>query len=101
MLASNVGAAELKRTKEYLLGAFRLGLEGAGSQMTYLGECMQNYGRFIHPEETIAAIQAVTAADVRHVAEDVFEPSRMTLSLVVPSAHPVSDEEWIACLDLG
>ena len=101
VLASNVGAAELKRTKEYLLGAFRLGLEGAGSQMTYLGECMQNYGRFIHPEETIAAIQAVTAADVRHVAEDVFEPSRMTLSLVVPSAHPVSDEARIACLDLG
>ena len=101
VLTSSVGAAELKRTKEYLLGAFRLGLEGAGSQMTYLGECMQNYGRFIHPDETIAAIQAVTAADVRHVAEDVFEPSRMTLSLVVPSAHPVSDEEWIACLDLG
>jgi len=101
VLTSSVGAAELKRTKEYLLGAFRLGLEGAGSQMTYLGECMQNYGRFIHPDETIAAIQAVTAADVRHVAEDVFEPSRMTLSLVVPNAHPVSDEDWIACLDLG
>ncbi|HRR35166.1 MAG TPA: pitrilysin family protein, partial [Kiritimatiellia bacterium] len=101
VLTSNVGAAELKRTKEYLLGAFRLGLEGAGNQMTYLGECMQNYGRFVHPEETIAAIQAVTAADVRHVAEDIFEPSRMTLSLVVPNTHPLSDEEWVACLDLG
>lgn len=100
LLRTNVGAAELARTKEYLLGAFRLGLEGASNQMTYLGECVQNYGRFIHPDETIKAIKAVTAADVRRVAEDIFDPAHMTLSLVVPNTHPMSDDEWIACMDV-
>jgi predicted Zn-dependent peptidase len=101
VLAVKVGAGELKRAKDYLLGTFRLGLEGTSSQMTYIGESMQNYGRVVPPEETIAAIQAVTADDVRGVADDIFEPSRMTLSLVVPAAQPESEEAWMDCLDLG
>jgi predicted Zn-dependent peptidase len=101
VLSAKVGAGELKRAKDYLLGIFRLGLEGTGSQMTYIGESMQNYGRVVPPHETIAAIQGVTADDVRGAANDVFEPSRMTLSLVVPTAHPEREEAWLSCLDLG
>jgi len=36
----------------------------------------------------------VTAEDVRRVAEDVFEPSRLTLSLVVPNAQSERVEDW-------
>lgn len=91
---TKVGARELKRTKDYLLGIFRLGLEGSGNQMMFLGESLLNYGRVVRPEETIAGVQAVTAEDVRRVAEDVFEPSRLTLSLVVPNAQPERVEDW-------
>jgi predicted Zn-dependent peptidase len=101
VLATKVGAGELKRTKEYLLGTFRLGLEGTGGQMMYVGESMQSYGRVVPPEETIAALQAVTADDVRSVADDIFEPSRMTLSLVVPVAQPESEDAWLSCLEIG
>ena len=100
LIDTKVTAPELKRTKDYLLGSFRLGLEGTGNQMMYIAESLLNYGRVVRPEETIAGIQAVTADDVRRVAEDVFEPSRMTLSLVVPTTQPESEDDWRACLSV-
>ena len=95
---TKVGAQELKRAKDYLLGTFRLGLEGTGSQMMFIGEALLNYGRVVRPEETLAGIQAVTAADVQRVAADVFDPCRMTLSLVVPNAQPQDEAEWLGML---
>ena len=101
MLTAKVGAGEIKRTKEYLLGTFRLGLEGTGNQMAYIAGSMQSYGRIVPPEETLASIRAVTADDVRSVADDIFNPSSMTLSLVVPTNQPESEDAWLSCLDLG
>mgnify|MGYP001281235348 CR=1 FL=1 len=98
VIDEKVGARELKRTKDYLLGTFRLGLEGSGSQMMYIGESLLNYGRVVDPEETIAGLRAVTADDVRRVAEDVFEPSRLTLSLVVPNGQAEAEAEWLDSL---
>ena len=100
VLDKKVGPAELKRTKDYLLGTFRLGLEGTGNQMMFIGESLLNYGRVVHPEETIAGIQAVTADDVQRVAADVFEPSRMTLSVVVPAAQAETGDDWLASLSV-
>jgi len=100
VLEKKVGPRELKRTKDYLLGTFRLGLEGTGSQMMFIGESLLSYGRMVHPAETIAGIQAVTADDVRHVAEDVFNPSRLTLSLVVPNAQPQGEDDWMSAFEI-
>jgi len=99
VIDAKVGARELKRAKDYLLGTFRLGLEGSGNQMMFLGESMLNYGRVVNPEETITGIGAVTPDDVRRVAEDVFEPARMTVALVVPKAQAQSDDDWLKLFD--
>ena len=98
VLDAKVGPREMKRTKDYLLGTFRLGLEGTGNQMMYIGESLLNYGRVVHPEETMAGLQSVTADDVQRVAADVFEPSRMTLSLVVPTSQSGNENEWLSGL---
>jgi predicted Zn-dependent peptidase len=98
VLDKRVGVSELRRTKDYLLGTFRLGLEGTGNQMMFIGESFLNYGRVVHPEETLAGIQAVTADDVQRVAADVFDPGRMTLSLVVPAAQPQDESAWLGSL---
>ena len=98
VIDTKVRAEELRRAKDYLLGTFRLGLEGTGSQMMYVGESVLNYGRVVRPEETIAGLQAVTADDVQRVAADVFDPCRMTLSLVVPNAQPQDDAAWLGSL---
>jgi len=94
ILDKKVSAQELKRTKDYLLGTFRLGLEGTGSQMMLLGESLLHFGRVMLPEETIRGIRAVTADDIQHVAVDTFAPERMTLSLVVPNAQPQDEAAW-------
>lgn len=98
VLDKQVTALELKRAKDYLLGTFRLGLEGTGNQMMFIGESFLNYGRLVRPEETLAGIQSVTADDVQRVAADVFDPSRMTVSLVVPNAQPESESDWVGSL---
>ncbi|MEI7899192.1 MAG: pitrilysin family protein [bacterium] len=98
VLDTKVSARELKRAKDYLIGTFRLGLEGTGNQMMYIGESFLNYGRMVRPEETLAGLQAVMAADVQRLAADVFDPSRMTVSLVVPNAQPESQDDWLGSL---
>ena len=98
VLDKQVTALELKRAKDYLLGTFRLGLEGTGNQMMFIGESFLNYGRLVRPEETLAGIQSVTADDVQRVAADVFDPSRMTVSLVVPNSQPESESDWVGSL---
>lgn len=95
VIDKTVSTREMKRTKDYLLGTFRLGLESTGNQMMYLGETLLNYGKIVLPQETIAGIAAVTGDDVRRVAEEVFEPSRLTLSLVVPEKQPETEDMWL------
>ena len=90
-----VGAAELRRTKDYLLGSFRLGLEGTGGRLSWVGESLAQYGRLLDPAEFIDQIRAATAEEVRAVAETVFDPARMTLSLVVPQGHPLDEAAWL------
>lgn len=78
------GAAELKRTKEYLIGNFRLGLEQVRSRMFYFGNCVQTYGKIRPPEEMVAGIAAVTADDVLAVANEILQPKNRSVSWVVP-----------------
>ena len=94
IIEKKVTPAELKRAKDYLQGTFRLGLEGVEHQMLLLGSSILNYGRLIPPTETLEGIRRVTAEDVRQVAETVFTPSRMTLSLVVPNEQKQREDDW-------
>ena len=94
VIDKKISPQELKRTKDYLLGTFRLGLEGTGHQMLMLGESLLHFGRVVLPEETIKGIQAVTAEDIQGVAADTFVPARMTLSLVVPNNQPQDETAW-------
>lgn len=95
IMDKKISPAELKRTKDYLLGTFRLGLEGTGNQMLLLGESVLNFGRVIRPDETIAGIQSVTVADIQQLANDIFNPTRLTLALVTPTHQPQTQEKWL------
>ena len=77
-------AAELRRTKDYLLGNFRMGLENQRSRMYFFGGCAQTYNKIIPPNEMIDAIEAVTADDVLAVANEILQDSRKSYSWVTP-----------------
>ncbi len=82
--AKRPGAAELKRTKEYLVGNFRLGLEQVRARLFYFGNCVQTYGRILPPEEVVAGIAAVTADDVLAVANEILDDANRAVSWVTP-----------------
>ncbi|MGN0855683.1 MAG: M16 family metallopeptidase [Kiritimatiellia bacterium] len=79
-----VSAAELGRTKEFMLGNFRLSHERVLSKMSFYGSTALAFGRLVTPDEQVAGTQAVTAADVLAVAQDIFKPENRSLSWVKP-----------------
>lgn len=93
-----VSAGELRRARDYLQGQFRLGLEGTGSQMQWVGETLSHYGRLVKPEEVLRRLMTVTAEEMRQVAADLFAPQRLTLSLVVPEKDPADEKQWLGTL---
>lgn len=93
-----VSRGEFGRARDSVEGQFRLGLEGTSSQMQWIGETLANYGRFLPPSEALAKLRAVTVDQIRAVAAQVFDPRRLTLSLVVPAKEPTGEKEWLATM---
>jgi len=81
---TKVSSAELKRTKEFLVGNFRLSHERVTSKLFFYGQTMLSYGRLVLPREQVDGIAAVTSDDVQSVARDVFRPENRSVSWVVP-----------------
>ena len=79
-----VSAAELRRTKDFLVGNFRLSHEKVTSKLFFYGQTMLSFGRLVSPREQIDGITAVTAADVKRVANAILRPSNRSVSWVVP-----------------
>ena len=79
-----VSAAELKRTKEFLIGNFRLSHEKVTSKLFFYGQTMLSFGRLVTPQEQVEGIRAVTAADVQKVAKSIFKKTNRSISWVVP-----------------
>jgi len=79
-----VGAAELRRVKEFLIGNFRLSHERVTSRMFFYGQTMLAYGRLVLPAEQVEHIRAVTVADIQSVAGEILQPNRRAVSMVCP-----------------
>ena len=79
-----VSAAELKRTKDFLIGNFRLAHEKVTSKLFFYGQTMLSFGRLVSPQEQVEGIRTVTAADVKGVAKAILKQSNRSISWVVP-----------------
>ena len=79
-----VSAAELKRTKEFLVGNFRLSHEKVASKLFFYAQSLLAFGRIVEPQEQVDGIQAVTADDLLSAARDIFDDSRRSISWVKP-----------------
>ena len=82
-----VGAAELKRVKEFLIGNFRLGHEKVVAKMFFYGSTILAFGRFVSVQEQIEGIRRVTAAEIQAVAKAVFRPANRSVSWVLPKRN--------------
>jgi predicted Zn-dependent peptidase len=75
-----VPPTELKRAKENLKGSIMLSLESSSSRMSHLAQQLIYFQR-CHPlQEVLDRIDGVRARDILHLANNIFDPSFLTLT---------------------
>jgi predicted Zn-dependent peptidase len=85
--AEPVGVDELRRAIDYAAGSFRLSFETPMAYGQRFGEQLLQDGTLEPVDDTVAALRAVTAEDVRRVAQRVIGPGEYALAVVGPSAE--------------
>ncbi len=79
-----VPATELQRSKDHMIGNLILGLETADELASFYGGQEVLTKKLLPPEQIIDRINAVTAAEVRAVAKDIFKNEGLNLALIGP-----------------
>lgn len=84
---------ELRRTKDLRKGRLLMGFEDSRSVAGWIGSQEATYGEIKTPEEVMARIEAVTAAEVQELAQELFQPERLNLALIGPygDSQPFAD----------
>jgi predicted Zn-dependent peptidase len=77
-----VSDVELKRAKDQVKSNMVIGLESSGSRMANLARQQMYFGRFFGVDEMMEQIEAVTTADVQELAQELFQPETMALTLL-------------------
>ncbi len=73
---------ELNRGKEQIKTNMVLGLESSSSRMGSLARQHMYYGRFFSVDEITAEVDRVTREDLAHLAQELFRPELLTLTLL-------------------
>ncbi len=81
-----VSARMLARAKEQLKGSVMLGVESMSNRMQRLGRVELTFEEHISLDTAIEEVMAVTAEDVRSVAETLFVEDRLSTVALVPAA---------------
>jgi predicted Zn-dependent peptidase len=79
-----VTAEELSRAKEYIKGKITLGLEESNEVADFYARQELFLKKMETPEEKIAKVMAVTAADVQAAAQDIFRAERLRMAAIGP-----------------
>ena len=79
---SPVSDAELKRAKDQLKSNIVLGLESSSSRMSNLARQEMYFGRFFSVDQIINEVDGVTPADVQKLAQDLFRPDAIALTVL-------------------
>jgi predicted Zn-dependent peptidase len=92
-----VPESELKSAKDQLKSNIVLGLESSGSRMANLARQQVYFGRFFGVEEITSEIEAVTTADIQRLAQELFRPEAMALTLLGNLGKMKIEREDLAC----
>ncbi len=77
-----VPAGELRRAKEFAIGADRMSLERTSAQNSRIGYSALFYGEVQPPEVAHERLRAVTSEDLRRVARRCLDERRVTMTVV-------------------
>ena len=74
----------MQRAKDYLTGQLALSMESTTQHVMWLGEAMLARKNFISPSQTIASLREVTSEDIQALANELFTPENVSISLIAP-----------------
>jgi predicted Zn-dependent peptidase len=77
-----ISVEELTRAKDQLKGNILLGLESSNSRMANLARQEMYFHQFFSADEVIARIDEVDAAEVQMMAQRLFQPDRIAVTLL-------------------
>ena len=77
-----LSAEELTRAKDQVKGNILLGLESSNARMANLARQEMYFRNFFTVEEVIARIDEVEAGQVQAMAQKLFDPSRIAVTLL-------------------
>jgi predicted Zn-dependent peptidase len=92
-----VPEAELKRAKDQLKSNIVLGLESSSSRMSNLARQEMYFGRFFSVDEIITEVNAIQSADIQALAQDLFRPEAIALTILGNLGDLTIDREALAC----
>jgi predicted Zn-dependent peptidase len=92
-----VPAGELRRNQDQLKASLILNLESSSSRMSSLAQQEMNFGAFLSPDETIARVDAVTADELRRLANEIFQTEAMAAVLLGPLGKFKLERSQLAC----
>jgi predicted Zn-dependent peptidase len=92
-----LGEEELTRAKDQLKGNILLGLESSNSRMANLARQEMYVRQFFSVDEIIARIDEVTAEQVQAMAQRLFNPGRIAVTLLGRLRGVKLKREMLAC----
>ncbi|MGK2852401.1 MAG: M16 family metallopeptidase, partial [Candidatus Limnocylindrales bacterium] len=82
-----VPADELVKAKRYLMGGLELRMDESRHVASWIGGQEALHDRVLTIDEALAAVEAVSAADVQRVAGDLFRDEGLRLAAVAPARY--------------
>lgn len=89
-----VSKDELTRAKDYVRGKFFLDFEDPLSQVEWYGDQLHYREQWLTPDERIKRIAAVTPAQIRAVAKELFDRKHYAVSIVGPFEDEKEVRKW-------
>jgi predicted Zn-dependent peptidase len=89
LVTEPVPADELTRAKEHLKGRLVLSLESSATRMNRIGRAVVTHSELLEVDEIITRIDAVSAENVRQLAEEFWQPERFSLAAIGPDGDAV------------
>lgn len=93
LVSEPVSNDELTRIKSQLKGSLMLGLESTSNRMIRLAKLETYLDGYSSLDETLADINKVTVGEIRAIAEDLFNPQKLTVTILGPVKENVITQD--------
>ncbi len=92
---THVKADELQDAKEYTKGNLLLAAESVDNQMVRLAQNEIHFNAYIPLDEVVRQIEAVKAEEIQALAEALFQPGQISLTLLGPVEEKMKVDDLI------